>query len=746
LVKKISGLYWNSILIQSSIIFMFLKIFILVPAFCQSNIRLIGHVYDASDGRPLNGAIIKVTGSYFYAISDDEGQFYIENISPGVYDVVILLLGYEPQKLVGIIVSEDQPTRLEVALIPKPFTADSVVVLAEDEKTQGEWNGASVILSGVEIRRYDHLGLTNLLQQVAGIQVESMGGAGSKMLVRIHGSRSNQVLVLLDGQRLNNPQTGEVDLSEIPVEQIERIEIYRQGDAAAIGSQAFDGAIAFYTKRIDQTNRINSQLYFGSFETASGKIGTELGGSKLGLLTNYSQDFSRQNFKYSYEGQTHERKNAWCRNRKIFSKLNYQSTAHQFSFLFNSQSSRRGLPSAFFNEQNPFAANVKESVQAMQFRHHWMLAFWGMLESHLAYHRLSQIFDNKEAPRKVRYWNSQKNETWEFNTRGRFQPNQWLDGFIGMEFMQEKLNQENLLYPAASIGEKVRRIQSYYQSLHFSIQNIPMLVSSLHLRETLRYEKIFEKRGRWFPSLGVSLVPYFWQQLNISANWSEAVRYPDFNSLFWKGDARARGNPDLSPEQKRSWSVGLRVLPKNSKFPEINWFLYSEKIDNLIFWHRSFDGVWEPRNEERVEKRGWDLEVNQSLLSKCLQIQAAYSYIDAVNKKNDPVIYNKRVVFIPKNTLNISVWANYNKFTSHLNYRYVSDRETTVSNSKGTQIAPYQIWDFTLNHYWKMNRVEIDIGLTLKNIFNENYQLIMGYPMPGRAYFLTIHFKTFIQK
>jgi len=151
-------------------------------------------------------------------------------------------------------------------------------------------------------------------------------------------------------------------------------------------------------------------------------------------------------------------------------------------------------------------------VQAMQFRHHWMLAFWGMLESHLAYHRLSQIFDNKEAPRKVRYWNSQKNETWEFNTRGRFQPNQWLDGFIGMEFMQEKLNQENLLYPAASIGEKVRRIQSYYQSLHFSIRNIPMLVSSLHLRETLRYEKIFEKRGRWFPSLGVSLVPYFWQQ------------------------------------------------------------------------------------------------------------------------------------------------------------------------------------------------------------------------------------------
>jgi len=262
LVKKISGLYWNSILIQSSIIFMFLKIFILVPAFCQSNIRLIGHV------------------------------------SPGVYDVVILLLGYEPRKLVGIIVSEDQPTRLEVALIPEPFKVDSVVVLAEVEKSQGEWNGASVILSGAEIRRYDHLGLTNLLQQVAGIQVESMGGAGSKMLVRIHGSRSNQVLVLLDGQRLNSPQTpqtGEVDLSEIPVEQIERIEIYRQGDAAAIGSQAFDGAIAFYTKRIDQTNRINSQLYFGSFETASGKIGTELGGSKLGLLTNYSQDFSRQN-------------------------------------------------------------------------------------------------------------------------------------------------------------------------------------------------------------------------------------------------------------------------------------------------------------------------------------------------------------------------------------------------------------------------------------------------------------------
>ncbi|NIT57820.1 MAG: TonB-dependent receptor plug domain-containing protein, partial [Aliifodinibius sp.] len=96
-----------------------------------------------------------------------------------------------------------------------------------------------------------------LLHQVAGVQIESVSGGAGRSIIRIHGSSANQVLVLLDGQRLNNPQTGEVDLSEIPLEQIERIEVVRQGNTAIFGGNAFGGVISFKSRRVENQNNFS---------------------------------------------------------------------------------------------------------------------------------------------------------------------------------------------------------------------------------------------------------------------------------------------------------------------------------------------------------------------------------------------------------------------------------------------------------------------------------------------------------
>jgi vitamin B12 transporter len=61
-----------------------------------------------------------------------------------------------------------------------------------------------------------------------------------------------------------------------------------------------------------------------------------------------------------------------------------------------------------------------------------------------------------------------------------------------------------------------------------------------------------------------------------------------------------------------------------------------------------------------------------------------------------------------------------------------------TANSRGTQILPYQIWDVMLGYVIPIKKVNLDLGLIIKNILNEDYQLIFGYPMPGTEYQLTL--------
>lgn len=699
----------------------------------QSNVRLAGIVYDADSGMPLMGVNIQVETTLFGAVSDDDGYFRIENIPPGSYTVVVSMLGYADVKRSGVAIREETPQRLSVALKPTVIKGDSVTVLAHSEKNEFSFEGEKIVLNEVEIERYRSLGLPQLLQQVAGVQVESTGGGASPSFIKIHGSGASQVLVLLDGQRLNEPQTGTVDLNDIPLEQIERIEIIRQGNAAMYGGNAFDGIVSFKTRRVNHSYGIlRSQA--GSFSSARGgaTLGISLDGA--GFIGDYQQDYSRQNFSYLYEGNSYQRQNAWYRNRKAFAKLNRRFGAHQVNILYNFRQGTQGLPSAFFEEMNPFDAYKEGASHAVQLNNRWLLGSKGYLDGNVAFHYLKQFYDNEaDISPFTRYKFNQKNEVFQPNLNAYFVPLSNLETRLGVQYLKETLDQQNLLFPAFSAGYKQRHTTSGYGSIEFTTPSLKHFLKTAKLRSALRYERYFDQPGEWYPLLGFSMVPAALPSLSISSSWAKAIRYPDFNSLFWKGDARAQGNPDLLPERKTTWNVSARFQPFSRYLPALSVYYYSEKINDLIFWHRGVNGVWEPRNEERAEKQGVDVQLEQPLLPDQLHLQVAYSYVDAINKSEEPNRKDKRIVFIPQHTLNTSMWCRLGKLHSLLVYRYASERETVAANT-GRPLAAYQLWDLSLSWRQQLAKILLEFGLAVKNFSNTNYQLLRGYPMPGREF------------
>ena len=708
------------------------------PAHAQSNERLLGRVYDARNGAPIVGALVQVEATMYGAQTDENGLFRIENIPPGQYTLTASMIGYATGVLSNVQVSEDVYRQIEIGLTPVPIPTDSVFVVGVAEQNGSSLEGEKIVLSSETIQRFQSLGVAPLLQQVAGVQIESTGGGDSRAIIRIHGSSAKQVLVLLDGQRLNNPHTGEVDLGDIPIEQIETIEVIRQGNTALFGGNAFAGVIIFRTKKHVVSTHFGGRASLGSFSTSAGSA--EFGGSlgNFSLRGNYRQDYSRQNFRFPYQGESLQRKNAWYRNRKVFLKLSHRSSSQRTNLLYNYRQGKQGLPSAFYEEMNHFNAFKEGASQAWQFNHRRFLGSNGFVDALVAYHRLVQSFNNeKDFSPFTRYHVRQTNTTLEGRVSARWYLFTALETRLGISYLQEQLQHTNLLFPTLSIGEKQRRARGIFGGAEWKLPTRSFLWKSLTVRSAFRLESYFEQPFRGYPLLGVSVVPRGISAVTLSAGFARAVRYPDLNSLFWKGDARARGNPSLLPEESTVWNAALRFRAASRFLPQLSIYSFYEDVRHLIFWHRSVNGVWEPRNEDKAAKKGVDVQLQYPLLPGRLHLQFAYSFLEARNKSDEPNRRDKLIPFIPRHTLTGSVWSQIGFLQLLVNYRQVSKRHIVPANT-AVPLSPYHLWDALLTAQHSIDALQIRAGFVIKNFTDTPYELLFGYPMPGREYQLTL--------
>lgn len=127
---------------------------------------------------------------------------------------------------------------------------------------------ASEVLSDItvigreEIERSGQTNLYELLGTQPGIQTLQSGGRGSSGTISIRGSNSNQVLVLIDGQRMSSATSGTTALEHLPLDQIERIEILRGPGGSLYGADAVGGVIQVFTKQGE--GQPAPTLYFGA--------------------------------------------------------------------------------------------------------------------------------------------------------------------------------------------------------------------------------------------------------------------------------------------------------------------------------------------------------------------------------------------------------------------------------------------------------------------------------------------------
>jgi vitamin B12 transporter len=172
------------------------------------------------------------------------------------------------------------------------INAKDVIVTASRTPQQKNNVIADVtVISQEEIERAGQSTLTELLQGQPGIEIGASGGAGTISSIFMRGASSNQIVVLIDGVRVNSITDGATYFGNIPLSQIQRIEILRGPASSLYGQDAVGGVIQLFTKKIEGRPRFNAAVGYGSYNTQTAEAG--VGGSYNGL--NYSLNASSKN-------------------------------------------------------------------------------------------------------------------------------------------------------------------------------------------------------------------------------------------------------------------------------------------------------------------------------------------------------------------------------------------------------------------------------------------------------------------
>jgi len=157
------------------------------------------------------------------------------------------------------------------AAVDQPVVNQPVVIVTGVRRAQTVDDAlASVtVIDRDEIEKSPEVDLISLLAQQAGVDISRTGGAGQSSTVFLRGANSNQTLVLIDGIRVAAATNSVFDFANLPLDQVERIEIVRGPRAAYWGSDAIGGVIQIFTRKPKQ---FEASVEAGSYGLRGGEL------------------------------------------------------------------------------------------------------------------------------------------------------------------------------------------------------------------------------------------------------------------------------------------------------------------------------------------------------------------------------------------------------------------------------------------------------------------------------------------
>lgn len=551
------------------------------------------------------------------------------------------------------------------------------------------------VITKEELKNSPAKSVEEVLAQFTGFDIRKRGANGVQADISLRGSSFEQVLILVNGIRMNDSQTGHNSMS-IPFDlaAVEKIEIVKGPAARRFGQNAFAGVINIITKPSSEKNAIISASG-GDFGTYSLGAAANFGKEKF---SNFFQLNSSASEGYRYNTD-YKINNAFYQNQIPIENgtLKFQAGIQEKKFGAN----------GFYS--SPKATEQYEETQASIVSLGIIKKFSNLnLNSNISWRRGQDLYlFNRSKPEIYRNMHIGNNIGAELN--GTYFSKLGTSG-VGVDLRKEFLASNNL-------GHRERFVTQVFLEHHLSF-----FQTRLQIVPGISWANYEDQGNFFYPGLDVGFE--FDSQNKIYGNVAKVSRIPTFTDLYYESKTEV-GNPNLLPENAVSSELGYR-FQKNLFHAKISGFMRNS--ENAIDWVKANENdIWKAENIGKIQTKGIEIEISQKLNSFVKSYSIGYTFIDNSFKQPGNLI-SRYVLENLKHQLVLKLENTFFKnFTNQLIYRY-NERVTTGS---------YQILDEKLSYDFK----SLNLYVLVNNITNSNYTETFGIPMPNRWFHLGFTYK-----
>ena len=563
---------------------------------------------------------------------------------------------------------------------------DSITVKSSRIDIPFKMNSRTIsIITMEDIKNSPATNLVELLQQEAGVDIRRQGIYGMQSDLYIRGGGFDQTLLLIDGIKSEDPQTGHHTLNiALPLEVIKRIEIIKGPAARIFGQNAFTGAINIVTKsNADLKSNIGFQLGSYNQQHITGTVGAKL---KKTSLIGHASINSSEGYRYNTDFQ----------NQNYFFKSNFEIKNNPIDIL------------ATFSERK-FGGNQFYSINARE--------QYEETQSSLVSISTTKYIGNVKIRPQV-YWKRNQDMYLYIRTNPSIYRNLHISNKIGAQVnssLESKIGITGFGIDIAKVQMESNRLgdHSRWMGNLFFEHRFSILENSLDITPGIAINHMSEFDTNIFP--GVDLGYSLNDKVRIYANAGYTYRVPTYNDLFYVG-SRDIGNEDLVPEEAISEEIGFKYFGNNLN---ATIALFNRNSDNLIDYTKdNEEDKWQSNNLTSLNTRGIEFQLNKpfELLGYKQHIRFGYTYIE-------------------ENLGNIR--ANFSKYILNaLNHHFITQLKTRFSKNSSQSIVYKFAERATGQNYsvidaqFKLKINNLDLTLTANNLFNTSYVETGIVPMP----------------
>jgi outer membrane cobalamin receptor len=268
-----------------------------IPAMAQSSYIIRGKVMDAQTLAPLAQVVVQIRETGQSTLTNEAGYFECGHLRPGNYLVSFSHVGYRStEKTISI--RDSSFIRFDVSLFPvsEDLTEVTVTGMSEEQMAMNKVRNNVMPVTIITAKQIENRAgnLNEILARQAGVQIRMSGGLGSEGRISVRGLEGKRVQVFIDGNPLNTPD-GSLGINDLPLQIIERIEIYKGTVPAWLGGDGLGSAVNIVIKH-RSVSYIDATASYQSYHTVNtglilkktlDKQGIEAG---AGIFTNSSDN------------------------------------------------------------------------------------------------------------------------------------------------------------------------------------------------------------------------------------------------------------------------------------------------------------------------------------------------------------------------------------------------------------------------------------------------------------------------